>query len=92
MLFNVLQCAAVYCNVLQRVAVCCSVLQRVAACYSVLQRVAGGLFIATRSTLWLQAFVALSCTVLQRVAVSKVCCIVLQCVAACCGVLQMGSL
>jgi len=98
---SVLQCAAVYCSVLQCVAVCCSVLQCAAVCCSVSTVTAYGslriwatmLRLASkskspwpfsRSTFWI-ALSTLCCSVLQCVAV---CCSVLQCVAVRCSVLQ----
>jgi len=74
--------------VLQRVAVCCSVLQ---SAYLVVMDDREGVLYCI--------FVAMCCSVLQRVAVCcstlqcvAVCCSVLQCVAVCCSVLQSAYL
>ena len=78
---------------LQCVAACCSVLQRVAACCSVLQCSA----IARHCHIWLFCtYVGLFCGNVGLFTIAgdcrmahRVCCSVLQCVAACCSVLQL---
>ena len=84
---RVLQCVAMRCSMGQNVhrLKCCSVLQCVAVCCSVLYQVlmlSCGLCIAIRGTL--KCFSVLQCVAVR--------CSVLQRVAACCSVLQTGSL
>jgi len=87
---SVLQCVAVCCSVLQRVALCCRLLQGVATCCSVLQC---RQIDPNSSVLWLSQSVVEpdvcdDCCVLQCVAG---CSSVLPCVAVCrvrCNVLQ----